>query len=391
MIRKLWRTTPLRAVLRAASILISELACLCQFASAGEITPGDLVVYGVGNGSAALGTTAATVFLDEYTTSGVLVQSIPLPSTGTSRGVNTLTAVGNDSTEGIISRSQDGTTLLFTGYRKDAGGTNPASDVYTITHRVIGTITTAGTPDLTTNLILHSNGANSANTIRSAASINGTAGSHFWTSSSTSIDFGTEGFGTTGGSTLVGPLNGRQVNLADNKVFASVGPGTTHGGVVNYGTTPAAMVNPPSPVVTLSQTDAVNGFAFLDLNSGVAGADTLYLLSTVEGLLRKFTYNGSNWSTTGSVASNASNLTAQLTSGSVSLFLTSPGALSSITDSSGFGGTLTGTPTTLANAGANTAFRGIGMFDANAVPEPSTVVLCIGLYIVLTLRRTARG
>src|SRR4051794_4254196 len=70
-------------------------------ALAAAITPGDLVIYRVGDGSAALSANATAVFLDEYTQAGALVQSIPLPSTG----ANALTAVGNSGTEGIISRS----------------------------------------------------------------------------------------------------------------------------------------------------------------------------------------------------------------------------------------------------------------------------------------------
>src|SRR5262245_35223006 len=60
------------------------------------ITPGDLVIYRVGDGSAALGTTATAVFLDEYTTAGSLVQSIAMPTSG----AGMFSAVGNATTEG---------------------------------------------------------------------------------------------------------------------------------------------------------------------------------------------------------------------------------------------------------------------------------------------------
>src|SRR5262249_17571744 len=48
---------------------------------AASFTSGNLVVYRVGDGSAALGSGATAVFLDEYTPGGVLVQSIALPTT----------------------------------------------------------------------------------------------------------------------------------------------------------------------------------------------------------------------------------------------------------------------------------------------------------------------
>src|SRR5262245_30809663 len=114
----------LRVFVRAAAIVCCF--SLASVVAAATITPGNLVIYRVGDGGAVLGSTATAVFLDEYTTAGTLVQSIPLPSTGGSA----MTAVGTATTEGIISRSQDGSTLLFTGYRKDSGGTSPASDTY---------------------------------------------------------------------------------------------------------------------------------------------------------------------------------------------------------------------------------------------------------------------
>ena len=44
-------------------------------------TPGDLVIYRVGDGIGSLSSFGNPVFLDEYTPSGRLVQSIALPTT----------------------------------------------------------------------------------------------------------------------------------------------------------------------------------------------------------------------------------------------------------------------------------------------------------------------
>jgi hypothetical protein len=41
---------------------------------------GDLFVCRIGDGSAALGSTGTAVFIDEYTTAGALVQTIPMPT-----------------------------------------------------------------------------------------------------------------------------------------------------------------------------------------------------------------------------------------------------------------------------------------------------------------------
>ena len=61
---------------------------------------GNVVVYRVGAGATALSNATAAVFLDEYTTAGVLVQSIVLPSADTSAGGitnQTLTVVDRKS------------------------------------------------------------------------------------------------------------------------------------------------------------------------------------------------------------------------------------------------------------------------------------------------------
>jgi len=328
-------------------------------------TPGNIVIYRVGDGSAALGTTATATFLDEYTAFGTFVRTIPLASSGSSA----FTAVGNATTEGIISRSQDGSRLIFTGYRKDAGGTSPAGDTYVTTARVIGTLTAAGVVDTTTTVI-SDGGSTSANTIRSATSVDGTTA--FWTSTSVRIAYDNAPF-ASGATTQIDARNSRQVNLSGNVLFASNGSTTITNKVQHYGTLPTGATT-PSPVVSLATGDAVNGFAFFDLSPAVAGDDTLYALSTVEGLLRKYTFDGTSWSASGSLSSTAANLAGYANGVTVSLFLTSGSTLSGLTDSSGYNGSLSGSLTTLATAGANTAFRGVGVLQ---VPEPSTFSLGI--------------
>jgi hypothetical protein len=368
--------------LRAALVLGAALASLSSVVTAAIITPGNLVVYRVGDGSATLGTTATAVFLDEYTTAGTLVQSIALPTTGSTA----VTAVGNATTEGIISRSQDGLALVFTGYGKAAGGTSPASDTYTATPRVIGTLTTSGIPNTSTTLT-NDGGATTANTIRSATSIDATTA--FWVSTSSRVSyFGSPG-GSAAGTTQIDARNSRQVNFADNILYASNGSTAITGKVQHYGTLPTG-ATAPTPVVTLATADAVNGFLLLDLDAGVAGADTLYALVTTLSQLQKYTYNGSSWSASGSISTTAANLAAQVSGSTVNLYLTTGSALQSFADTSGYGNTITaGSPTTIASAGTNTAFRGIGTL---VVPEPGTFVL-IGWVCCLAYvrRRNARG
>lgn len=78
-------------------------------------TPGDLVIYRVGTGATSLSSAATAVFLDEYTATRVLVQSIALP-TADSGSNQTLTASGTATSEGLLTLSADGRYLELTGY-----------------------------------------------------------------------------------------------------------------------------------------------------------------------------------------------------------------------------------------------------------------------------------
>ena len=96
----------------------------------GAFTAGNVVVYRVGSGATALSNATAAVFLDEYTSAGILVQSIALPTADTSVGGisnQTLTAIGNSALEGLLTRSVDGRFLMLTGYDTAVATTNAAA------------------------------------------------------------------------------------------------------------------------------------------------------------------------------------------------------------------------------------------------------------------------
>ena len=161
--------------------------------------------------------------------------------------------------------------------------------------------------------------------------------------------------------------------------------------VVSFGNMPVA-TTVETPVVTLAAGAAVNGIYFLDLSPTVAGVDTLYALSTVASQLLKYTFDGTTWTASGTLASTATNLSAATNGTQVSLYLTTPTALIRINDVSGYGGTLAGTAQTIATAATNTAFRGVGLLGGTftalpIVPEPTTLVALAGLGFVGVARR----
>jgi hypothetical protein len=341
---------------------------------AASIAPGNLVIYRVGNGPFALSTSATAVFLEEYTPGGTLVQTIALSTNGSTA----FTAVGNATTEGIISRSQDGAFLIFTGYRKTAGGTSPAADSPSTVNRVIGTLNAAGVVNTTTAL---TNGA--AFTIRSATSVNGT--SAFWVSGSVNVSYDNAPF-VQSSNAVIDARNSRQVNMSGNTLYAANGSTTIANKLQSYGTLPTN-TTAPTAVVTLALSDAINSFVILDLNPSVAGDDTIYAMSTVENLLRKYSFDGTNWTSRGSIsAGGGANITGYVANNVAVLYVTSASSLFSFSDASGPIGTISGSlGSAIATAGFDTAFRGIGMFP------PAMAIRRADTNVVVSWRPTGGG
>ncbi|HEY2148784.1 MAG TPA: hypothetical protein VGH32_12665, partial [Pirellulales bacterium] len=161
-------------------------------AQAGPITPGDLLVYRVGTGQATLSSAATPVFVDEYTTAGVLVNSIPMPTAASGTQLP-LTASGTATSEGYLNLSQNSQYLVLTGYAATPGTASVASTTSASTPRVVARIDANGNVDTSTNFT----SAYSGNNIRSAFSTDGTT---IWTSGTGSSSTGgvwTINFGAT--------------------------------------------------------------------------------------------------------------------------------------------------------------------------------------------------
>src|SRR6476661_430576 len=109
------------------------------YLSAQPFTGGDVVVYRVGDGSIALTNGGNPIFLDEYSPSGTLVQSVAMPFSANPDDVqggvhsplanpNPINNAGSATPSGEIQLSVDGRYLSFTGYDvslpSGANGTN---------------------------------------------------------------------------------------------------------------------------------------------------------------------------------------------------------------------------------------------------------------------------
>ncbi|HZH35445.1 MAG TPA: VCBS repeat-containing protein [Pyrinomonadaceae bacterium] len=345
-------------------------------------TPGNIVVYRVGDGSTALVNTGSAVFLDEFTPTGTLVQSIALPTTASGSN-RQLIANGTSSAEGFITRSSDGRYLIVTGYARNLGGTGAVSAATSAdVPRVIGRIDANGVIDTSTAITDTFSGAN----IRSATSTNGT---DFWAvGSSNGVRYLTLGSSTTTQINTGGtpPTNLRQVNIFDNQLYVShdttVGA-TTIVSAVGTGvpTTTGQTVN-SLPGVPIAADTGANAYAFFfaDLSAAVPGVDTLYIADEETGL-RKFSLVSGTWTSNGAIGVNADDyrgVTGVVSGTSVTLYATRKGGsgatgggeLVSLVDASGYNGTITGEPTLLATAALNTAFRGVAL-----APTGGTVVV----------------
>ncbi len=338
---------------------------------AAAVSAGNLVIYRVGAGTAALGTTAAAVFLDEYTPTGAWVQTIPVPATGAAA----MTAVGNSTTEGTMSVSGDGSRLVFTGYRKAEGGTSPATDTASVTNRVVGMLGLDGSVD-TSTAITDSTGA-----LRSATAASATSSIYLGTANGVRY---VAGPGAAVTSTVIDTRNSRQVVQSGGILFAGNGSTAITAKVQSYGAGPTT-ATAATPVITLTTADVGNSFWFADLSATVTGDDTMYLVNQLNGTILKYTSDGSAWTASGSFsASAAANVTGIASGTGVDLYVTNTNTLFKFSDTTGYGGVISGAATSILTAATNTGFRGLAAFP---VPEPTVAVLGLMASLVGLRRR----
>ncbi|WP_170113308.1 Calx-beta domain-containing protein [Ahniella affigens] len=357
------------------SALALAMSSVSSLAPGAAFTPGNLAVARVGTGSGALSAAATAVFIDEYTTSGTLVQSIPLP-TADSGANQTLTVAGSSTSEGMLTRSTDDRYLVLTGYDAAPGTASVAGTTAAATNRIIGRVDATGSVDTTTGL----NSAFNTSNIRSAATADG---SGIWaggTGASGTGGIWYQTFGVIGAGTQVSTTvtNTRNLGIFANQLYTTAQSGAIRLAFIGSGlptTTGQIMTNLPG-LPTAS--NSPYGFVVLDRTPSVAGIDTLYFADDAAGLQKYSTGDGINWIARGSVAGNLRGLTARVDSitGSVVLFgtstATSANTLITLTDTAAFDANIVATPTVIATAGTNTVFRGVAYVPSvAATPELS--------------------
>ena len=356
------RRTLAAGVLAAAAALgATALPAPAHAATTTAFTAGDLVVYRVGDGSSSLSSTSAPVFLDEYSPTGVLVESVPLP-TATSGSANEFSDAGSAASDGELTLSANGQYLLAAGYDSPVGTSNVTStSAVTIARAAVD-----GSVDTSTVLPSFAAG----NNVRSAVSSNGT---DIWVAGAAGGIAHTTLGSTTATTLNSSDLNFRQLGIADGQLYASSNKNSLT--VASIGTglpTTAGQTVSNLPGNPDSGGDPYS-YALFTLGGGSI-PDTLYVADNSAGKILKFSLSSGSWKAEGSVkVSSVTGLTGTLSGGQVVLYATGSGSsgtsgtLSTVTDSAGAGASMSGSVTTLATAASKTAFRGVAFAPGTAV------------------------
>jgi hypothetical protein len=352
----------------------------CAASQANSFTSGNIVVYRVGDGTATLTDNGNAVFLDEYTPSGSLVQSVALPTTAS--GSQKPLIASSDVSEGLLARSTQGQYVLLTGYASNLGGSTAlATTAATAVPRTVGRVKFDGTIDTSTALTDVSN----ANNPRSATS---TDGVDIWvggaSGSSGGVHYTTLGSTTSTQLFSTIPKGVRQANIFGGQLyFDSNAAGLLNVSAVGVGT-PTTGGQTGTELPGLADIAGNDGYFFADLGGG-HGLATLYVANDGLGEILKYSLVSGSWTTSGTItAAGVHGVTGVVSGSSVTLHATgttgTDGTLYSFTDTTGYDGIVSGMATILATAAANEAFRGVALAPVSpagptqtptATPRPS--------------------
>ena len=345
-------------------------------------TPGNVVVCRIGTGSASLTSDATPVFLDEFTPDGTYVSTVAMP-TAASGSNSMLTLSGTSAAECQITLSADGRYIIVPGYEQFPGASGVSNSMG---RRVFARVDGLGTVDTTTTTSSFGSSA-----VRSATSLDG---SGIWAVGSGGGVFHFPFGSFTPAATTVSNsvATNRSVRIFGGQLFTSSSAGSYRIGTVGTGT-PTGTGNTMTAIPGYPTGDAAVGFFLADLDSGVAGLDTLYVSDEGTGTgrsgggVKKFSLVAGAWSYNGTFPARVSpaipatifsGLTGAVTSpGTVTLFATrginQGNLLVKFVDSTGYNVAPTATPALLSTAATNTVYRGVVLSPVLPVTSPTVV------------------
>ena len=245
-----------------------------------QYTSGNLFVLRIGDGTNTLTSSGNALFIDEYTTSGTLVSSTAVPSSGT----NALITSGSAGSEGFISLSPNGLLVAIPGYNTATGGGSSLSSTTSASvNRGVGTIDPYGF----FNLAAKTSSSFSANNIRGAATDGN--GNYWACGGATGVVY----MGTGTAATIYSSItNNRCVQVINGKMYVTTAKTTP--GLYTLGTPATSGTSTATTLMTLSATKSdAGGFAF---NTALTYA---YIADdggngNQNGIVR-YKYNGTSW------------------------------------------------------------------------------------------------
>lgn len=321
-------------------------------------------VIRVGDGTAALGTSATAAIIERRKTDGTLLGTVTLP-VAVNGSNQPCTLAGSATSEGRLMRSPDASYVTLAGYAAVPGFLGVATTTTSTVNRVVCRVDAAGNVDSTTRLTAAFSGSD----VRGAVT---NEGSSFWVSGNAS---GTSGgvwyvpLGVAGGlHVLSTPNDARSIGIFGGQLYADAAVTNvfTVGSGLPTTTGQTATTLPGLPTTNAASPD---GFALFDLNPNVAGIDTLYLADdrglAMGGGIQKWTFNGSTWTQVTTFSSGITTglralAAAKLPDGTIALFATTTEATNSLVR---FVDDFVHIPTAtvLATAPARYAFRGVAV------------------------------
>ncbi len=342
--------------------IFTFLLSACTFGAMAQtpFLPTSLVVYRVGDGAAPLRSVSTQVFLDEFSPTGTLIQSIAMPTQTNGSNV-ALTASGSSASEGLLTRSVNGKYLVLGGYNTDTGFAGVTGSAGSAIRRVVARVDAAASINTTTQLGV---GDFLSSNIRGVASVDG---SQFWmTGSGTGVRHCMFGDSGTRVSSSAIAANFRGIHIFDNQLYVTSTSGSTKG-LFSVGT--------GLPVDTGTALTLIPGFPtsaspyqffFADLSTAVPGVDVVYVADNgaTAGGIFKYSLVGGAWVANGVVVppvTGTSGLTGIVNLTTVALVTSTPSKLYSLIDATGYNQTIVATFTELATAATNTAFRGVAI------------------------------
>ncbi len=358
----------------------------------GGFTSNNLVIYRAGDGSATLNNQPTPVFLDEYTRSGVLIESIPVST-------NNYSCSGTATAEGLMTRSTDKQYVVFVGYGTNKTYTSPApASLAAVVPRVIGRVDGNGNVDVTTRLTDFCSGSNP----RAAVSTNGV---DMWVAGATNGIRHTQLGFTTSSEVCLTVTNFRALNIYSNQLYAGSATAGIRISTVGSGLPTSDSVAVNLPGYSTTEVSPYNFVLFQTQAGGSAPLDTMYVADDQGnngaapgnglGAIYKWSLVSGTWTSNGYVNVNqvrglAGNVSIVGTMTNVVLFAVSSGnsasgTLTAYTDSNGWNAPPSGNGTTngtvvIASASANERWDSIAL--APEIPATANISVGPGDFII---------